>query len=69
MDKKAFVWIFHKTDRKPDEFYIYNLAYREPLYAGSWAYKGEVFTWHEKHEDHDQFRWTIKCLTGQIKTE
>jgi len=45
------------------------LAYREPLYAGSWAYKGEVFTWHEKHEDHDQFRWTIKCLTGQIKTE
>ena len=65
LEKNSFVWIIRKTEQNPEQYYIYNLAYREPLYAGSWGYKGSVFLWHDKHEDHDQFKWTLKCTKGK----
>ena len=30
MDQKSFIWVFSKTETgKPDQYYIYNLGYRE----------------------------------------
>ena len=33
----AFVWIFKKVTGEKDSYYILNLGYKEPLYAGSWV--------------------------------
>lgn len=33
----AFIWIFKKVPNEIDSYYILNLRYKEPLYAGSWV--------------------------------
>ncbi len=63
LDEKAFVWILKKVDGTTNQYYLLNLAYKEPLYAGSYAYKGSVFTWHMEPKENDkQLMWTLNCL-------
>ena len=64
--EKAFVWILKKVENVPNQYYILNLAYKEPLYAGSYAYKGNVFTWHMEPKSADkQLMWTLNCPNKQ----
>ena len=45
MTELGFIWVLTKADNnQPNNYYIYNLAFKEPLYAASWGYKSGGYT-------------------------
>ncbi len=66
-------WIFEKIPsrtRNNNTYFIWNLIYREPLYAISYFYKNHklkrnVYLWHKK-PNSKQFKWQVDCLSGEF---
>ena len=58
-----------KTDvlYRPEKiFYIWNVKYDKKLYPGSYFYKFDrhkrnVFLWHLKSSQSDQYKWIVNC--------
>ena len=60
------MWKFEKFSNQMKSFIIWNVKYKEPLYAASSLfYEMElgrnVYTWHKK-PDSDQFHWNLHCM-------
>ena len=60
---ESFMWRFEKQNSK-SIYNIYNVKYKEPLYANSLSHKDEVrrdvLTWF-KSADNTHFYWNVKC--------
>ena len=61
------MWKFEKFSNQMKSFIIWNVKYKEPLYAASSLfYEMElgrnVYTWHKK-PDSDQFHWNLHCMS------
>jgi hypothetical protein len=60
------MWKLEQLNKRSNQFMIWNVKYKEPLYAASAIYKTmdsrrNVYTWVKKSPNSKQFIWSIGC--------